>query len=315
MSMRVHEVRLLSDQDFGKRLPPKQLGYFLAELPTVIQQSISMSFRQRSSLQGRRPPWLDRAGDIRFVDHSSKGGSVLLFEAPTFGDAAPELYQQGELWPTRPSGNDTGFDLFGDVLADVTTNNDDSEHFDPTLLKGLMRFKRVFTGPFRGMDFTSTRSDREQHLQLTPSTLQRVQTFLGETPSPRRVRIVGKLDMMRISTQTFVVHLDTGEEVRGILPDDGMDEAKSLLNQRVLILGKAVYRASGRLLRIEADSVTVGETESSLWSRIPKPGTAKINGFKWHKPQGSRSGMAAILGKWPGEETDQQVRAALAKLS
>jgi hypothetical protein len=33
------------------------------------------------------------------------------------------------------------------------------------------------------------------------------------------------------------------------------------------------------------------------------------------KPQGPRSGLAAIVGQWPGDETDEQVRAALAELS
>lgn len=315
MNIRLHKIHLQSEQHFGGKLPPQYLGYFLAELPIVVQQTLSMAFRNRSSLQGRRPQWLDRAGDIRFVDHGGNGVSILYFEAPTLGEAAHELYQQGELWPSRPDGEDTCFDLLGDVLTDVAANNADSDHFDPMLLKRLMHFKRVFEGPFREINITSRRYDQRHPTQLTPSTLQTVQALLGETPAPRRVRIVGALDMIRVSTQTFGVCLDTGEEVRGVMIEGSIEDAKHLLNRRVRILGKAIFRASGRLLRIDADSMTLGEGEPSLWSRVPKPSTAKLDTSKLHKLQGPRSGMAAIIGKWPGEETDEQIQEALEKLS
>lgn len=315
MSIRVHEIQLRSEQHFAGKLPPQFLGYFLAELPIVVQQTISMALRGRSSLQGGRPQWLERAADIRFTDHGGNGSSVLYFEAPTLGDAARELYQQGELWPTRPDGEDTGFDLLGDVLADVSATNADSDHYDKTLLKRLMCFKRVFMGPFRQIELATRRYDAHNPSRLTPATLQTVETLLGVTPAAKRVRIVGTLDMIRVSTQTFGVRLDSGEEVRGVLPDGSIDEVKGLLNQRVLILGKAIYRASGRLLRIDADAVTSGEGEPSLWSRVPRASTTTVNMSKLHKPQGPRSGMAAIIGKWPGDETDEQIQEALEKLS
>jgi hypothetical protein len=316
MTNQLHTVRLLSNEHFGKRLPPQYPGYLLAELPIVIQQTISMALRNRGSLQGRRPPWLERAGDIRFLGHGGNGACELFFEAPTLGEAAHELYEQGELWPTRPDAADSGFDLLGDVLADVQANNADSDHFDPTLLRRLMRFKRVFAGPFRAVEIVSRRYDGRHPSRVSPDALEIVRGFLGETPAPSRARIVGALDMIRVSTQTFAVRLDGGEEVRGVLPEGSIEEVKSLLNQRVLILGKAVYRASGRLLRIDAESISLGEGEPSLWSRIPKPGATKLLDLsKLHKPQGPRSGMAAIIGKWPGDESDEEIQSALESLS
>jgi hypothetical protein len=94
MSAIVHQILLYSDQHFGKRLPPHHLGFLLAEIPVAVQQSIAMALRRRSSTQGRHPSWLDTAADIRFVDHDGNGATVLYFEVPTLGDAAPEIYRQ-----------------------------------------------------------------------------------------------------------------------------------------------------------------------------------------------------------------------------
>lgn len=316
MTTTTHEIRLTSDRPLGKRLPPRSVGYLLAELPMAIQQSVSMALRNRSTSQGRRPTWLDRASDVRLVDLGSDGDqSVMYFEAPTLGEAAAELFQQRELWPTRPDERDTGFDLFGDVLADVTAKNSDSDHFDPQLLHRLMRFRRAFTGPFREIDFTSRRYAVGHAARLLPETIQTAESLYGSTPAARRVRLVGKLDMLRASTQTFEVQLDDQQIVRGVLADGGVDDVKDLLNRRVLVLGKAIYRASGRLLRIEADSISAGEKESNLWSRLPEAGTGRLDVTRLRKVQGPRSGMAAIMGQWPGQETDEEISKALEMLS
>lgn len=315
MNNRVHKVLLQTDQHFGSRLPPQHLGFFLAEIPVAVQQSISMALRNRSSTPGRHPQWLDRASDIRFVDHEGNGEVTLYFEAPTLGEAAHEVYQQSELWPSRPDENDTGFDLLGDVLTDMSANNADSDHFDTTLLRRLLRFKRVFLGPYNEIDITSRRFKKQNPARMSSSTLETAEGLLGCTPAASRVRIVGTLDMIRVSTQSFGLRLDGGEEVRGVLPDGTIEEVKQLLNRRVLLLGKAVYRASGRLLRVDAESVTLGENEPALWSKMPQPGSSRIDPSRLRKPQGPRSGMAAIMGRWPGDESDDDITAALEKLS
>ncbi len=147
MSVVVHKVVLKNDEHFGRKLPPHHLGMLLAELPLAIRASVSMAFRNRSHIKGRRPVWLERASDVRFVDHQGNGESVLFFEAPRLGDAASDIYAQQALFPEaddRPAQEDTAFDLLGDVLADIQERNADSNHYDPSLLHRITLFNRVF---------------------------------------------------------------------------------------------------------------------------------------------------------------------------
>lgn len=319
MSVVVHEVILHNTEHFGRRLPPHHLGMLLAELPLAIRSSVSMAFRNRSQVKGRRPSWLDRAADIRFVDHQGNGKSVLYFEAPRLGEAAAEVYAQQSLFPEaddRPDKNDTAFDIFGDVLADVQQKNADSTHYDPSLLHRITHFKRVFSnGPIREIDFTSRRFPKNASARFTPDIVESANLLLARTPTPQRVRIVGQLDGLVASTQRFSVFLDSGEKVIGVFADDQIDVMQQLWRSRVLVLGTAVYRASGRLLRIDAEVVKPGQNEPKVFSRMPTPPNAKIDTTKLHKPQGPRSGMAAISGQWPGDETDEQIEQALEKLS
>ncbi|WP_436717354.1 hypothetical protein U8335_10710 [Roseiconus lacunae] len=309
-------IRLRSNEDFGTRLPPQHIGHLFVELPKVIRQSVSMAVQNRSSTKGRGPDWLGRASEIRFVGHAADDGVVLRFESARLRDTAPEIFQQQSLFPElMPDGDATGFDMLGDVLADIQRREQDSQHFDTTLLRSVGRFQKFFNrGPFTCVEFAN-QSTPDRHVELTEDLVATAKSLSGMTPVPQRVRLVGKLDGIEASTQRFSLVLETGDKVTGVFGDAQMDQMQRLWRHRVLVLGSAVYRPSGRLLRIEADEVRDGEGEPSLFSRLPTSRHEKLDASKLKKPQGPRSGMAAIAGAWPGEETDEEIEAALEQLS
>jgi len=144
--------------------------------------------------------------------------------------------------------------------------------------------------------------------------IQTAQEFEATTPLPQRVRVVGTLDMVRASTQSFALRLDDGQEVRGVLLSGTVLETALHLDKRVLVLGSAIYRASGRLLRIDADEITMSEGESPLFSKIPPAKKRRFDLKEVLREQSHKKGVGAILGQWLGDETDEQVEQALRDL-
>jgi hypothetical protein len=134
-------------------------------------------------------------------------------------------------------------------------------------------------------------------------------------PQPQRVRIVGKLDRVRAGTPSFRVILDNGQQIRGVLVEGDGEQIGPLLSQRVLVLGMAVYRASGRLLRVDAEEVTKSTDESPFFSAIPKPVRQRFDLREAIREQRHKPGIVAIIGKWPGDETEEKIRQALKELS
>ena len=306
MSHATQTITMTSDRHYGRRVPPDALGPTLTAIPTIVRQSISMAFLGRSSVRGPRPHWLQSASDIRFVGHGGDDDTTLFFEAPTLGEAAAELYQQQEFWPTRPAPSLTGLDLFGDVVRDVAAHNEDSDRFDKGLLGRLVGFKNVLDVMFRDFRIDTTRPDTPAAV-LNSAVLLTAQQFQVTTPLPQRVRVVGTLDLVRASTQSFALRLDDGQEVSGVLVSGSVVNTAAHLNSRVLVLGRAIYRASGKLLRIDADEIKSAGAGSSLWSRIPAPRTRHLDTTSLRVPQGPRSGVSAIIGRWPGDETDEEI--------
>jgi hypothetical protein len=315
MSTVIHKIVLASDQNFGGKLPPLEIGLLLAQIAGAVRSAISMALRNRSAIRGRPPAWLDRAADIRFVDHQGDRETVLFFDAPRLGDAAQELYQQGEFWPTRPDASDTGFDLLGDVLSAVKAEDADSDLFDVSLLNRLLRFRRVFERSFCQAEIESRRYGAAQRAQLSPPVLQTAQRMCANTPPPRRVRLVGTLDMVRASTQTFGLKIEAGEEVRGVLLEGSIEELAGFLNRSVLVLGKAIYRVSGRVLRIDSEEFRAPTEHDEFFSQLPSPPAARPDIKSILREQPHKKGIRAIIGKWPGDECDEEIEQVLQELS
>jgi hypothetical protein len=313
--MVMQTITLSSREHFGQRVPAQGLGSLLEKMPEAVRQSVRMAVEGRSRAKGKRPDWLRAAADIRFLRHEGRDQTILHFEAPTLGEAAPRLYEQKELWPTKPDASDTGIDVLADVFRDVAARDADSERFDRTLLDSIAEFRKVLNGTFTEMVVPGRGAQRQKAIVVTRQVVEIARTLYTNTPLPQRVLLVGKLDMIRASTQSFGVLLDDDQEVRGVLVEGDIQRISPLLNQRVLVVGKAVYRASGRLLRVDADDVTKMTEEGQFFSAIPKPVRQHFDIREAIREQQNKLGVAAIIGKWPGNETEDEIRQALRDLN
>jgi len=132
------------------------------------------------------------------------------------------------------------------------------------------------------------------------------------TPESRQVRVAGTLDMIRISTRTFGLRLDDGSHVHCIAESiDLMDILIKHLGRKVLVLGKAVYRPSGRSLRIDATVVEAGEAQPTVFAKIPPPITRRPVFVRETPSSAGKRGVPAFFGIWPGNETDAELQAML----
>ncbi len=129
------------------------------------------------------------------------------------------------------------------------------------------------------------------------------------TPSSRIARLQGVLDSVTVSSKTFVLRLGLDGALPGVASIDVADQFGILLGKTVVVEGSVYLEASGAPLRIEADYMAVAQTGDELWARIPRPLlAARASSFP-------AANVGDLYGKWPGNETDEEIFAALAELS
>jgi hypothetical protein len=282
----------------------------------MMGHSVRMAVEGTSATVGATPMWLRRASDVRVLGFSERHGNTLLkLAAPRLGEAAKELYAQNTLWETRPPEEDTAVNVFARVMLEVRKGDPESALYDRQLLRRFSHLRSLFTHAVLSVRLPSTSGESEPSALLDEQVVRNAMQLSDRTPQPAQVRLTGKLDMIRYSTRSFGLLTDEGIEIRGVLDSqEQTDSLKSFLGQRILVLGKAVFRPSGSLLRIDASGIEPGEGQPALFSKIPVARSVRPQLVRSKGVETQKRGVAAFFGAWPGEETDEDFDAMVREL-
>jgi hypothetical protein len=312
-----HKIRIRGTRVAKGRPDPEPVGSILRRMKSLAVDSVGMRFRGSSRSRGRRPAWMRHASDVRFVEISAgpNDSTLLHFTAPRFGEVADEVYRQGQLFGTLPSQCDTAFDVMGDMVTDVARGLRDSERFDVGVLQRLEGFKDpVFC---HGVDEVSVLGGRlpdDHPPKIDNALVESAALLYQETPAPVRARVAGRLDMIRASDKVFALILDDGQRVRGIWLGASVGPLGHHLNQDVVVNGVVTYRPSGSVLRIDAEAIDTATRADRVFSKLPPPAKLMLRRPNLYHPQTAAAGMKAVFGRWPGDESDEEVLRTLAEV-
>lgn len=307
------EIVFRTESPHSQGVPLSVSSPLLRRLESTAQPSVRMFLEGTSASAGAPPTWLIRASDIRTLGFSSKqGSSILHVKAPRLGEAVPQLFEQQSLWPTPASPDDTALQVMGRIAAAVRRQQLESDLYDRSLLKHYSAWSGLFKQGLRSVEFPSANAQLESIGQIDQEVASNAKTLSDRTPSPRQVRVVGTLDMVRHSTRSFGLVLDSGDEIRGVLTDGTSEMLQDHFGRQITVLGKAIYRPSGALLRLDASEILPSVEGREAFSKIPP---ALVRPYRPERlPQVSKGSVAAFFGSWPGKETDRELVAALEEI-
>lgn len=309
-----HTLRIEGPRVAGGKPSPSAVGDVLRQVDYAAREAVRMGFRHSSRKPGRVPAWLSAAEDIRFVGISAgdADSTLLHYEAPKFGDVADEPYREPSLFEIPPAQTDTAFDLLGDILDDIARRVADSERYDTYLLQRFERFGgTVFKRGVTGITLQGDRLQADRPPRIDPQLAQTAGALFRETPAPKRVRVAGKLDMIRDSDRVFNLILETSERLRAVWTGGDTSTLADYFKQSVVVGGLAVFRASGTLLRLDAEAMSLAGEKDSFFSTMPQPAPKKLDVPEMVRAKKGKGGIAAVFGKWPGEETEEELLIAL----
>lgn len=308
--MAVHRVVTLSSEEGFAR----GLGHGAKELlPALDDAAVDATLLRLSGRSPSRRRRFRAAGLPMLVDVDRGEVARLHFELPAIGEAFPDLYRQKDFFSQPPPEHWTAFELLAESLVDVRAGNNDSERFDRGLLRRVAALGKGLRHGVQRVAFADIEPELREAAIIDEQTVDLATELAKRIPRPRPARIVGTLDMIRHSTASFELVLDDGARVRGVLSEGESESLKALFGRRVVVDGRVVYRASRRPLRIEARSVSEGSTEPAVFSRVPAP--RELGGaHRARRLQTEQTGVNAIWGRWPGDESEEDLLAQLAEL-
>lgn len=298
----------------GEGLPGALLRDLLDAVDRGAKGAVRLRLEGRSSVKGGFPPaWVNEAAAFRMAGFH-RGTPGIELRIPSLLEALPQRFAQADLFPPVDPG-DSALTLMGRSLGEALSGNEDSDAYDPPLLRSFEEFREVFRHGVGAVEIRNSQPDHPS-VTVTPEGIRTVQRLHRQTPRSQRVRIAGKVDAIRHSNRAFTLVLQTGEQIRGVLAEGEPDVLAPFFGRMVVVSGVAQFRPSGSLLRVDADLLqAAADQDLALWSQAPRPVFGTVNPREMRRPQGPRSGLNAIIGRWPGDESDEEILALLEEMS
>ena len=295
-------------------------------------RSARLSVEGRSIARGAAPEWLVRAADLRvkrfalpecpasradtIVSGPQSGplrsGSLDLgIEARRLVDVEPQLFAQQTLFEGGLDPDRTALDLFLDAADDAAAGNRDSDRLDPGVLDVLARTEALFGA---GATIITVESvGRARAVRIDAASATRMRLMAAETPVERVTRVRGVLDSLTVSTESMTLRLEDGRVLRGHVGALGVASVREHLGKAVVVEGLTTFRPSGDALRIIAESVWPASDGDVVWATLPHVDPVSTRVRSIAPPAGA--GLDRFFGTWPGDETDEELAAALAQFS
>jgi hypothetical protein len=302
----------LHGREFRGALPGALVRDVFDVLDDGARGAVRLRLEGRSRAGGGSPPgWVNDAASFELVRVLPDAPGLEL-RAPTFAESLPERFAQADLFPAVSPG-ETALSVLGASLCDALAGDADSDAFDEPLLGTFEEFRRVFRHGVASIEIRNGRRGATP-VVVTSGGLQTVQRLKRETPRPQRVRVAGTLDEIRHSDRGFTLMLTSGEAIRGVLVEGDPAVLATHFGRPAVIEGMAQFRPSGAPLRIDADLIEdADERDIQIWSKRPKSLWAPLDPRELEPRR--PGGIAAIVGMWPGDETDDEIFAMIEEMS
>lgn len=306
------DIRVSGPGARGTRVDAGLLRDLLGVLVDGCQQAVRLRVEGRSTAQGTRPAWVERAGSFDVVA-VRQGSTLLVVEAPPLEEALPEQFAQADLFSVIEPGRSC-LDLFEESARDAIEGRADSEVYDDGLIRTLEEFSRVLRHDVDAVEFSGGTA-----LRIDPSGVEALRRLRRAIPPDQRVRLAGKLDVLRHTDRMFTLLLPCGTRALGVVASAETDLAglAALRGHDAVVTGIAKFRPSGSLLRIEAERIEpADQRDLELWGSLPRSISSDLNERALRQPQGPRSGVSAIFGQLADAgESDEDIVEALDRFS
>jgi len=307
-----HVIRISGPALVPGRFDGEVMHRLLHVLVEGTRRAVRLVSQGRSRSPAVKPGWLRRGAAFDLLPTSDLAAHEFRVEARPLCEVDPDEWRQLELFAGRETGTRAGIELFEDALEAALKGQADSDLLDEGMLDGVLRFDRLFRLGVERVEFVNGRT-----VPLERSDLSPVKTMAEHTPRPHHVRVSGHLDAIQESGHRFKMRLASGMLLSGVAEKVPSDVLRRLWGTDVVVEGRAVFRPTGVAGRVDADRVApVTDVDRRVFSGDPQPLFGlRTDVRRLHQPQGPEDGVNAIFGKWPGDETDEEIAAIIKEIS
>lgn len=305
-----YEIKIEHAQEANGAIDLERLMKIADGIRKVSEGALQIRLKGISLTRGRKKVALQDALKVSLTG-IKEGSTILCLETDKFEKTLPS-YQtdifRAEAQAELP--NETPISLLIKSFQDALTDKDHQDLLDKPLLRELKNFRKAFLSKEEKMIFSNEGSFPD--FQLTQEDFRKIKILEDEIPDSQPVVLNGVVELLKYSTLKVKINTHEGI-VDGFLADGlSSEEIASFWGKEVTITGTSHFKPRGKSV-IEIKRIFEPSEGDTYFSKKPKSETVERQLARQIREKGSNR-LAEIMGKWPGDETDEEFEEMLKML-
>ena len=305
-----YEIKIDNATETKGTIDLHRLALIADSIRKVSEGALQIRLRGISLTKGRKKLSLKDALKISLTS-IKEGSTVLCIESEKFEKTMESFQTDLFRWEAQQElPEHTPMTLFIKSYQDAMNEDDEQELLDKPLLRELKQLKNAFLNDDETFIITNQNSIPE--LKLKKEDFRKIKVLEDEIPEPEPIILNGIVESLRYSKLKVQIKTEDGI-VDGFLSSNlSSDDIAPFWGKEVTITGTAHFKPRKRSV-IEIERVFEAEKEDVYFSKKPKSETVEQQLERQIKEKGKNQ-LAQIMGKWPGDETDEEFEQMLKDL-
>jgi len=261
----IHTISLKNFEFPNGEIPFSVLTKITEQLRKVSEGALRFYIEGHSSnKRGRDPEWVEKSLDFT-LSGIKKGSTILEVKAPylteTLGSYQQPLYDELGVDSLK---NQTAIGLAIAAYERATENPDNIDTLDKNLLKVMLGFNKFFGHDSKSsIDISGT---SKQKIKIAPITLQKIKILEEKTPVDQKIKITGKLEMMKHSSNLLELVNASGKFKAHLSHDYSFENALPFFGKDITCTGLAHFNPKGQIASIEITHITFADTSAPYFT-------------------------------------------------
>ncbi len=278
----------------------------------IAEGALQIRLTGISFTKGRKVSYLNDALSIKFSG-IYKGSTIIELECEPFQQTLSKI--QYDLFKQDVYAQlmkDTPVSLVIKSFNDALDEKASKDFLDKSLLVELKQFNNVLRSPKEKMSFINQGSFAE--LSLGKKDFDKIEILERETPEPQNIILNGRIEVLEYSKSRVKIITEEGL-VEAFLGNEIKPETiRNYWGEEVTIVGIANYKPGGTLSYVIINKIFKPDEGDKYFSVKPETEIVEQQIQRQLKEKGYKNKFGEIIGKWPGNETDEEFEQILKNL-
>lgn len=305
-----YDIKISNNYEGHGKLELNRVAFLSSHIKRIAQKALLLQLFGYSKVS--LPSKYKRYLNIFLTENKAGAADTLLtLDADNFHDLPVQL----DVFRDKSTLQDlTPVALVIKTFRAALTDEEDKNLLDEPLINELIQFKKFFNNDQESIQLSNRGTTPE--VSFNQRGIDKIEDLYKTIPEPQKTVINGVIDEMKFSRKQLVLVTENKQKVVVLPPSEHtLTEIKDFFGKEITITGMAHFKPGGQLSYLQMDRFGKPGKADKFFSKKPDKMSMQQQIALQIREGKKKNPLDDVIGKWPGDETDEEFERMLKDLN